>query len=77
MSPSHGNVRRLFCRDNTSQSSRDTVCRLPELSGTCKAILTALYPPESSFLARWARDQSRQIGTYTVASRLPLADLTC
>lgn len=63
MSPPHRNVRRLFCRDNTSQSSRDSVCRLPELSGTSKAIPPAPACLESSFSVGWASKQSRQIGT--------------
>lgn len=66
MSPSHRNVRRLFCRDNTSQSSRDSVCRLPELSGTSKAIPPAPACLESSFSVGWASRQSRQIGTSRV-----------
>lgn len=56
---------------------RASVCRLPELSGTSKAIPTAPDPLESSFLATWASEQSRRRGTYTAASWLPLADLTC
>ena len=63
VSPSHRNVRRLFCRDNTSQSSTDSVCRLPELSGTSKAIPPAPACLESSFSVGWASRQSRQIGT--------------
>lgn len=62
MSPSHGNVRRLFCRDNTSQSSRDCV----QTSGTVGDLQghpAHQAPLESSPSVEWASKQSRQIGT--------------
>ena len=55
-----------FSAETTPLSLPETLRRLPELSGTSTAILTALYPLESRFLARWASEQSRQIGTYMV-----------
>lgn len=42
------------------------MCRLPELSGTSKAIPPAPACLESSFSVGWASRQSRQIGTSRV-----------